>query len=120
MEDKNDELRPEYDVTKLRVRRMGTGRRSFNGVVNPDYDERFDPSRYFRGVILSAKEASEDAQTEVGIEGKLSLPASSAITLDSDVAGVFRDAAAVNAALRAVIRMAGDPSTVAEANDRHG
>lgn len=38
MEDLNDELRPEYDLTKLRVRRVGKGRM----VRQPNLDENDD------------------------------------------------------------------------------
>ena len=39
----DDELRPEYDLRSLRVRKLGTGRRSFGGVVRlePDVSEVF-------------------------------------------------------------------------------
>jgi hypothetical protein len=39
-----DELRPEYDVKSLRVRRLGPGRKSFGGTVvrlEPDVAEVF-------------------------------------------------------------------------------
>jgi hypothetical protein len=39
-----DELRPEYDLKKLRVRRLGPGRKSFGGSVvrlEPDVAEVF-------------------------------------------------------------------------------
>jgi hypothetical protein len=41
--DMNDELRPEYDLRSLRVRRLGRGRKSFGGVVRlePDVAEVF-------------------------------------------------------------------------------
>jgi hypothetical protein len=41
--DANDELRPEYDLRGLRVRKMGRGRKSFGGVVRlePDVAEVF-------------------------------------------------------------------------------
>ena len=41
--DINDELRPEYDLRSLRVRRLGPGRKSFGGVVRlePDVAEVF-------------------------------------------------------------------------------
>jgi ribosomal 50S subunit-associated protein YjgA (DUF615 family) len=39
----NDELRPEYDLRSLRVRKLGAGRKSFGGVVRlePDVAEIF-------------------------------------------------------------------------------
>jgi hypothetical protein len=41
--DINDELRPEYDLRSLRVRKLGPGRKSFGGVVRlePDVAEVF-------------------------------------------------------------------------------
>lgn len=57
----NDELRPEYDLTQLQVRRLGPGRQQFGEAV---------------------------------------------VRLAPDVAAVFRDAAAVNEALRLLIKVA--------------
>ncbi len=41
--DINDELRPEYDLRSLRVRKLGPGRKSFGGIVRlePDVAEAF-------------------------------------------------------------------------------
>lgn len=41
--DINDELRPEYDLRSLRVRKLGRERKSFSGVVRlePDVAELF-------------------------------------------------------------------------------
>jgi hypothetical protein len=41
--DLNDELRPEYDLRSLRVRKLGQGRKSFAGIVRlePDVAEVF-------------------------------------------------------------------------------
>ncbi len=41
--DINNELRPEYDLRSLRVRKLGPGRKSFGGVVRlePDVAEVF-------------------------------------------------------------------------------
>ncbi len=50
----NDDLRDEYDLTQLRVRKPGTGRKSFNGIdvhLDPDVAELFPDSQ-------SANEAS--------------------------------------------------------------
>jgi len=44
VEAENDELRPEYDLKSLRVRRLGPGRKSFGGSVvrlEPDVAEVF-------------------------------------------------------------------------------
>ncbi|MEG4839281.1 hypothetical protein [Microcoleus sp. B9-D4] len=43
----NDELRSEYDLRKLRVRRVGAGRKTFGGVnirLEPDVAEMFPDS----------------------------------------------------------------------------
>ncbi len=43
----NDELRSEYDLRKLRVRRVGSGRKTFGGVnirLEPDVAEMFPDS----------------------------------------------------------------------------
>ncbi|HAF15426.1 MAG TPA: hypothetical protein DHU55_14070 [Blastocatellia bacterium] len=39
----NDELRPEYDLRSLRVRKLGPGRKSFSGTIRlePDVAEIF-------------------------------------------------------------------------------
>ena len=39
----NDELRPEYDLSSLRVRKLGPGRKSFAGTIRlePDVAEVF-------------------------------------------------------------------------------
>ena len=42
MDDLNDTLRPEYDLSKMRIRKIGPARRSFRGVPNPDYDPQYD------------------------------------------------------------------------------
>jgi hypothetical protein len=42
-----DELRPEYDLRSLRVRKVGSGRKSFGGVnirLEPDVAEMFPDS----------------------------------------------------------------------------
>ncbi len=36
--DINDELRPEYDLRSLRVRKLGSGRRSFGEVIRLESD----------------------------------------------------------------------------------
>ena len=64
----NDELQPEYDLKRLRIRRLGPGRKSFGGSV---------------------------------------------VRLEPDVAQVFPDAESVNEALRFLIRVTKDNSSVA-------
>jgi hypothetical protein len=42
-EESTDEMRPEYDLRKLRVRKLGVGRKSFSGTIRlePDVAEVF-------------------------------------------------------------------------------
>jgi hypothetical protein len=42
--DLDDDLQPEYDLTQLRIRRLGPGRKSFAGIIvrlDPDVAEMF-------------------------------------------------------------------------------
>ncbi len=44
----NNDLRDEYDLTRLRVRKLGPGRKSFNGIdihLEPDVAELFPDSQ---------------------------------------------------------------------------
>jgi hypothetical protein len=45
--DENDELKPEYDLRRLRVRKVGAKRKSFGGAIirsHPDVAEMFPDS----------------------------------------------------------------------------
>jgi hypothetical protein len=63
-----DELRPEYDLKALRVRRMGPGRKSFGDVVRlePDVAEAFPDAdsvnEALRFLIRVTKENRPDHQ----------------------------------------------------------
>ena len=39
-----DELRPEYDLQKLRVRKLGSDRKRFGDVIHPEPDNKDEPS----------------------------------------------------------------------------
>ncbi len=97
MEHQEYEIPAEIDFTKMRVRRMGTGRKSFMGVPNPDYDPNHATPSY-------------NQEVEKGMGDKFAPDPKSAptVTLDPDVAAVFADDAAVNEALRYVIRLANE------------
>jgi hypothetical protein len=66
----DDELRPEYDLRGLRVRKMGRSRKSFGGVVRlePDVAELFPDAESvneaLRFLIRIAKEKPPARSTE--------------------------------------------------------
>lgn len=102
MDDAEYEMPDELDFSKLRVRRLGVGIKSFRGVPNPDYDPRFGEERDFTPILEAVAEVTGN---ETGIDGKLKAPVT--VTLDPDVADVFKNAAGVNLALRSILRKAG-------------
>ena len=106
------EMTAEIDFSKVKVLKAGKGRKWLaKDVPNPDYDPQFDPARHFRYVLLRAREDAEEADTETGVDGKLAPVApAGAVMLDADIAAVFTNAAAVNTALRMVIKMADEAS----------
>ena len=70
--DMDDELRPEYDLRSLRVRKIGPGRKSFGGVVRlePDVAEVFPDAESvneaLRFLIRVARENKPDAYDSKG------------------------------------------------------
>jgi len=64
----NDELRPEYDLKNLRVRKLGPGRKSFGDVVRlePDVAEAFpnadSVNKALRSLIRAPKDTTPDTQ----------------------------------------------------------
>lgn len=69
----DDELRPEYDLKSLRVRRLGPGRKSFGGSVvrlEPDVAEVFPDAESvneaLRFLIRIAKENKPDLHDSRG------------------------------------------------------
>lgn len=67
----NDELRPEYDLSQLQVRRMGPGRRQFGGDVvrlEPDVAAVFQDSEAVNEALrLLIKVAQSSHQPQQGI-----------------------------------------------------
>ncbi len=66
-----DELRPEYDLRSLRVRKLGSGRRSFGGVIRlepdvaevfPDADSVNEALRFLIRITKENKPATHSAQ----------------------------------------------------------
>ena len=64
--DLGDELRPEYDLSKLRVRKLGPGRKSFGDVIRlePDVADAFPDAeavnQALRFLIRVTKENRDD------------------------------------------------------------
>jgi hypothetical protein len=59
---KDDELRPEYDLKNLRVRKLGPGRKSFGDVVRlePDVAEAFPNADSVNEALRSLIRISKD------------------------------------------------------------
>ena len=60
--DKNDELRPEYELKNLKVRRIGPGRRRFGDVVRlePDVAKAFPNADSVNEALRSMIRVSKD------------------------------------------------------------
>ena len=61
----NDDLRDEYDLTQLRVRRLGPGRKSFNGVdvhLEPDVAEMFPDSQAVNEAVSYSHYPAEECR----------------------------------------------------------
>lgn len=108
-----DELCPEYDLKKLRVRKFGAARKQFGNFVKlePDVAAVFSDAaavnEALRGLIRASKENSNTHSYR--LPTKILDPVSkqrdtSIVKLEPDVAAVFPNAASVNEALRFLIR----------------
>lgn len=108
-----DELRPEYDLRTLRVRKFGPARKQFGNFVKlePDVAAVFpnDPTvnEALRGLIQDSKENrnthSYRLPTKTLDPGSKQLD-NSIVKLEPDIIEAFPDAASVNEALRFLIR----------------
>lgn len=116
-----DELRPEYDLRKLRVRKFGPGRKQFGNFVKlePDVAAVFPNdvtvNEALRGLIQDSKESGNTHSCR--LPTKILDPASkqrdpSIVKLEPDVAAVFPDAVSVNKALRFLIQVVEENGTV--------
>ena len=110
----HDELRPEYDLRKLRVRKFGPARKQFGNFVKlePDvtavFPDDLTVNEALRGLIQDSKENRDTHSYR--LPTKILDPVSkqlgtSIVKLESDVAEAFPDAASVNEALRCLIRV---------------
>ncbi len=100
MNNSEDEMLPEYDLKGLGPHKMGKGRKSWYGVPNPDYDKGF--------ALAISEIALATTNDDDGTERAPRAATESTVTLDTDVAFHFKDAAAVNDALRYVIKIANE------------
>ena len=108
----HDELRPEYDLKSLRVRKFGPARKQFGNYVKlePDVAAIFSDAaavnEALRFLIQNSKENKKAYSCHLPIKTD---PVSkefdnSIVKLESDVAAAFSDAASVNKALRFLIQ----------------
>ena len=114
-----DELRPEYDLRKLRVRKFGSARKQFGNFVKlePDvaavFPDDVTVNEALQGLIQDSKENKNihscRLPTKILDPGSKRLD-TSIIKLEPDVAEAFRNADSVNGSLRFLIRVAKENS----------
>ena len=121
-----DELRPEYNLRKLRVRKFGPARKQFGNFVKlePDvaavFPDDVTVNEALRCLIQDSKENRNTHSCRLPI--KMLDPASkdldnSIVKLEPDVAEAFPDAASVNEALRCLIRVTQENKTAPSRRD---
>ena len=108
-----DELRPEYDLRKLRVRKFGPARKQFGNFVKlePDVAAVFpDDVTVNEALRCLIQDSKENRNTHAcRLPTKILDPVSkdldnSIVKLEPDVAEAFPDAASANKALRSLIQ----------------
>ena len=107
-----DELRPEYDLRKLRVRQFGPARKQFGNFVKlePDvaavFPDDVTVNEALRGLIQNSKEnkKAHSYHLLVKVDPVSKELDNSVVKLEPNVAAVFSDAASVNKALRGLIQ----------------
>ena len=120
----HDELRPEYDIKNLRVRKFGPARKQFGNFVKlePDVAAVFSDASTVNEALQHLIQVSEENRKthSYRLPTKISDPMSkqfdnSIIKLEPNVAEAFPDAASVNEALRFLIRVTKENSTTPSA-----
>ena len=117
----HDELRPEYDLRKLRVRKFGPARKQFGNFVKlaPDiaavFPDDLTVNKALRGLIQDSKQNRNTHACRLPM--KILDPVSkhlnnSIVKLEPDVAEAFPDAASVNEALRGLSQNSKENDTV--------
>ena len=121
-----DELRPEYDLRKLRVRKFGPARKQFGNFVKlePDVAAVFpDDVTVNEALRCLIQDSKENRNTHAcRLPTKILDPVSkelsnSIVKLEPDVAEAFPDAASVNEALRCLIRVTQENKTAPSRRD---
>ena len=115
-----DELRPEYDLKSLRVRKFGHARKRFGDFVKlePDVAAAFSDdltvNKALQGLIQDSPEnkTANPYHLPTKVEPVPKELDNSIVKLEPDVAAVFSDAASVNKALRWLIQDSEENSAV--------
>ena len=109
----HDELRPEYDLRNLRVRKFGPARKQFGNFIKlePDvaavFPDDLTVNKALRCMIQDSKENRKTHSYRLPmktLDSRSKQLDNSIVKLEPDVAAVFPDAASVNEALRCLIR----------------
>ncbi len=115
-----DELRPEYDLRKLRVRKFGPARKQFGNFIKLDPDvaavfpDDVAVNKALRCLIQDLKENGHTNSYRLPTKMLDTVPKdidNSIVKLESDVAETFPDAASANEALRCLIQEYKDDGT---------
>ena len=108
-----DELRPEYDLRKLQVRKFGPARKQFRNSVKlePDVAAVFsDPASVNEALRCLMQDSKENSNTYSYclptkiLDAMSKQPNNSIVKLEPDVVEAFPDDASVNKALRSLIQ----------------
>ncbi len=117
----HDELRPEYDLRKLRVRKFGPARKQFGNFIKlePDVAAVFPDdvavNEALRCLIQEAEENRNTYSRRLPMKILDTVPKdidNSIVKLEPDVVKAFPDAASVNKALRCLIQDSNENGTV--------
>lgn len=115
-----DELRPEYDLKSLQVRKFGPARKQFGNFVKlePDvaavFPDDLTVNKALQGLIQDSKENKKAHPYHLltKVEPVSKALDNSIVKLEPDVAKAFPDAASVNEALQWLIQDSKENSTV--------
>ena len=109
----HDELRPEYDLKKLRVRKFGPARKQFGNFIKlePDvaavFPDDVTVNEALRCLIQEYKENGHTNSYRLSmkiLDPRSKKRGNSIVKLEPDVAEAFPDAASANEALRCLIQ----------------
>ena len=108
-----DELRPEYDLRQLRVRKFGPARKQFGNFIKlePDvaaiFPDAASVNAALRFLIQNSKENEKVYSCHLPIKtNSISKELDNfTVKLESDIAEAFLDAASVNETLRCLIQI---------------